>query len=150
MVSFEDSNKPKLTEANLRRTENDLGFLFPSDYRRFLLEFNGGKPTPNMLVIPGNDEEVAIESFLGIGRRDLDLNIWTPELRHSLDMPKEYIPIAFDPGGNNLIMTSAQCGDSEIYYWDSGRHFDFSTDEENAFFIADSFAELLTKFNVGR
>jgi len=147
MVSFANSNTPEIKEADVQRSEGDLGLIFPLDYRRFLLNFNGGNPVPNYLLIPDLNEKVVVECFLGIGRPHFDLIKWTAEVRHSLDLPDEFIPIAFDPGGNNLIMKSADYGSPEIYYWDSGRHFNLSTDDENAFFVADSFTELLTKFD---
>jgi len=146
MVTFQDSHSPRITEADLRSTEHDLGIVFPKDYRRFLLAFNGGTPVPNFLLIPDLKEKVMIESFYGIGRPDSDVKEWTLELRHSLDMPDDFIPIAFDPGGNNLIMKSGSCEAAAVYYWDSARHFALSSDEENAFPVAASFDDLLTRF----
>jgi hypothetical protein len=146
MVSFNDSNKPEITEAEIQRTQHELRLIFPVDYRRFLLDFNGGKPVPNFLLIPDLNEKVIIDSFYGIGRPYSDLSKSTAELRYSLDMPEKFIPIAFDPGGNSLIMESGNVEGAEVYYWDSARHFALSTDEENAFLVAHSFADLLTKF----
>jgi hypothetical protein len=61
-------------------------------------------------------------------------------------MPENFIPIAFDPGGNSLIMDSGNVEGAAVYYWDSARHFALSTEEENAFLVADSFTDLLALF----
>lgn len=34
-----------------------------------------------------------------------------------------------------------------VYYWDDSYHFDFSEDDMNTYFIADSFSDFLTLIN---
>ncbi|NJN38873.1 MAG: hypothetical protein HC790_09285 [Acaryochloridaceae cyanobacterium CSU_3_4] len=57
------------------------------------------------------------------------------------DLKDDFLPIGFDPGDNALLMNKSN---GKIYYWDSARFFPTSSDEENAFWVADSFSDLLT------
>lgn len=68
MVILND-NGPRLTESQVADLESRIGLPLPDDYRRFLLENNGGSPTPD--VISGNGvqgSETDLQVFFGINR----------------------------------------------------------------------------------
>jgi SMI1-KNR4 cell-wall len=146
VISFENKIPTNVTNAMLEETQRALTMTFPDDYKRFLLQFNGGRPIPNFLPIPDLDTKVAIDSFFGIARPYLDLKEWNLELRYSLDMPEKFLAIAFDVTGNKLIMDTEAPKESSVYYWDSARQFELSSDDKNAFLVADSFSTLLMRF----
>lgn len=146
VTTFDDPTVFKVTDAMIMEAQRALNFIFPDDYKSFLRIFNGEKPNPNILLIPDVNEKVIVESFFGIGRKYFDLEKHNVELRHSLDMQKQFLAIACDVTNNSLIMEIEASRNPSIYYWDSARQFDSSTDAENAYLIADSFTDLLTKF----
>jgi len=44
---------PKISESDIAKLEELIGAALPEPYRRFLLEYNGGKPTPNTVDVEG-------------------------------------------------------------------------------------------------
>lgn len=51
MVTIHESNPP-ITDADIQALEQQLNIKFPDDYRRFLLAHNGGRPKPEVFLIP--------------------------------------------------------------------------------------------------
>lgn len=141
-MKFKNDNKPPILINMIEVLEQKIGFNLPLDYRNFLSNHNGGQPEHQFLTIPVCHGEALIDYFLGIGRPHADIQEWLEEL--SDDLGVGFLPIALDPGGNILIMDKS---DGKIYYWDSARHFPRSSDEENAFWVADSFSDLLEKLS---
>lgn len=138
MISINNSGYPQIEKSDVLGLESHFNLSLPSDYVQFLLDYNGGRPEPNYLIIPDLGVEVVLGDFLGIGVEHYDLT----KLIHKMmdDMPKAHLPIGFDPGGNVYFIDSTN---GEVFYWDAGRHFAESTDEENAYKVADSFTDLL-------
>jgi cell wall assembly regulator SMI1 len=137
-MKFQKTNAPPVTESNILNFEQTIRFGLPLDYRQFLLEHNGGVPEQDLFSIPDCNSEGLIDHFLGLGREKEDLEDWMNELEG--DLPEGFIPIGFDPGGNAILM---DLSDATIYYWDSARHYPQSTDDDNTFWIANSFSDLL-------
>jgi cell wall assembly regulator SMI1 len=138
-MTFLNDNNPTVTPERLAELESQLDNKLPQDYKSFLLEHNGGTPEKTLFQIPDCDGDALVDYFLGIDRPNGDLLDWKEELAD--DLGEEYLPIAFDPGGNALLL---KLSEGTILYWDSARHFPVSTDEENTFWIADSFTQLLS------
>ena len=60
---------PKISEADVWKLEEFIQRRLPEQYRRFLLEFNGGRPDPDTVDVaglPGSPTDVQV--FFGIGR----------------------------------------------------------------------------------
>lgn len=132
-----NDNKPRLPGSGIAELEDKIGKKLPVEYVNFLERYNGGQPLENKFHIPDCDSDSLIDHFLGMGRPSEDIMDWIDELD---DLAGRFIPIGFDPGGNALILDYL---DGTIYYWDSARHFECSTDEENTYWIANSFGELM-------
>ena len=96
-------------------------------------------PEHTLFTIPDCAGEALVDLFLGIDRPDESIGEWMKEFCD--DLPEGWIPIGFDPGGNVILMDLID--DGTIYYWDFGRHFPQSTDDDNTFWIANSFSDLL-------
>lgn len=139
-MNFLMDNKPPLTSGALTELEQKIDYRLPEDYRSFLVSHNGGQPENQLLRVPDCHADVLIDHFLGIGRPYADIQWWLNELKD--DLKDDFLPIGFDPGDNALLMDKSN---GKIYYWDSARFFPTSTDEENAFWVADSFSELLIR-----
>jgi len=138
-MKFQRTNTPSTTVNQISEFEKETGFELPDDYKNFLLENNGGVPENTLFSIPDCSEEALIGYFLGINRPKEDLSFWLKEFHD--DLPESFIPIAFDAGGNAILMDLEDTG--TLYYWDYGRHFQQSTDDDNTFWIANSFTDLL-------
>ncbi len=134
-----DGSGVVISEPDIAKLESSLRIVLPNDYRRFLLAYNGRVPTPRRFVIVGCNGEALVDILLGVNTLN-DIADWVKELRD--DLPNGFIPIGFDPGGNALLLDTTD-GEGVVYYWDSGRHFLTSTDEENSYRIAGSFTDFV-------
>ena len=139
-MKFCNDNRPPLNMDALIRLEHQIGYTVPEDYRSFLILHNGGQPECQTLNVPDCNSDIIVDIFFGIGKPHADIQFWLNELED--DLKGAFLAIGFDPGANALLMDKS---DGNIYYWDSARHFPCSSDEENAFWVADSFSDLLQK-----
>lgn len=139
-LKFNRDNIPPLVLGSLTELEQQIGCVLPDDYRSFLIQHNGGEPERQILYVSGCNSDILIHYFLGIGRPRGDIQKWLAELDD--DLNDTFLPIAFDPGGNALLMDKSS---GKIYYWDSARHSPYSSDKNNAFEVANSFSDLLKK-----
>jgi uncharacterized protein (TIGR02996 family) len=79
-----ESPRPRVDDATIKHVERLIGLVFPVQYRAFLLNYNGGTPTPNWYRIPGRN----------YGRRGLNAErITSFFMIHS---PKQETGSAFD------------------------------------------------------
>lgn len=91
----------------IRRFEVNHSIQFPADYRRFLLECNGGKPFPNAFLAQGGDVEITVSWFYSLEDRDGMIgslaSLWN-EPRWINAIHEGYLPIADDTGNQPIIM----------------------------------------------
>ena len=92
---------PKISDADISELEERIDWRLPEEYRDFLLEFNGGRPEPDIADIkglPGGCSDV--QFFFGIYPSEeaysIDWNLET--LVERLD--DGVLPIACDSGGS--------------------------------------------------
>jgi hypothetical protein len=97
------------SEAAVRALERRIGGELPEDYRRFVLEHDGGSPEVNELDIPGTDDTAGVNDFMSLRQIHEDLDMYSDRV------PAEMIPIAFAEGGN-LIMLGLR--DGRVFFWD--------------------------------
>ena len=81
---------PSLSESDVSACESHLGVSFPAPYSRFLLEYNGGSPSPAYLPFPGCGAKV--KRFFSIADNDLVDKCEQDRRDHSL--PNQFVPIA--------------------------------------------------------
>jgi hypothetical protein len=149
MLSKMKDTSEKLTDSQINAAEKDLGRALPAEYRQFLLQYNGGRPEPSDFVIVdprrGTTQIGTVRYFLGIN---------TPEETENLDyvlgvfsdrMPSRIFPIARDPGGNFIVISSAGPDAGKVYFWDHEREADTGepAGDQNLYPIANSFGEFL-------
>lgn len=144
-VAIYESHSP-LVEEDIAEVEQQLGVIFPPDYRAFLLAHNGGYPDPNVFPISGlqSDDHGILEWFFCIQAGDYnDLIRNTSTFRGRV--PPNLIPIASDPGGNLICLSVTGRDVGTVYYWDHEEEVDEGEppDYTNVYFIADSFSTLL-------
>lgn len=138
-VAFENAG-PKAKPMQLRSFEKALPASLPGDYRRFLVEVNGGSPPERIIRVPVAEEEVLVHYLFGVGRKP-DILDWRGLLRREL--PEAFIPIAKDPGGNFYILGLAGDEEGKVCYWDAHQSFKTSSSNGNTYPLTDSFTGFL-------
>lgn len=143
-VTISGSRSP-LREADLRALEQRLGITLPLEYRNFLLQHNGGHPTPNVFSIaacPIDDQ--------GVLTQMLSISDGEETLLNYVDMyadriPPNLLPIGFDPGSNLICISVSGADRGNVYFW--AHDFEASEDEgpnyDNVYFVADNFDHLI-------
>jgi hypothetical protein len=110
-----------LSEKDIVALEQRIGCRLPESYRRFLLENNGGVPTPDMDTIDiehllGSSTNVQV--FFGIDTpvesSNIEWNIRSLEGRIS----SQLLPIASDSGGNIFCISLSESDFGGVVYCD--------------------------------
>ena len=101
-----DGVGPKIIENNIYKLESSIGFTLSSDYREFLLKYNGGQPTLNEVKIhdfPQSPTDVQV--FFGINRsvKTSDICWYVSEFPDIIT--RIGVPIACDSGGALFILS---------------------------------------------
>ena len=121
--------------------EKENGISLPEDYRAFLLEHNGGVPSPNEIPDPSN----IVTYILGMHNGEYYASIYKHIDMFKHRLPFSTFPIATDPFGNLFIMSVHPEGLGHIYFWDHEQEppFQDGSYTENTYFVAESFSEFL-------
>ena len=143
MVSINGS-LGSLSPQKILNFEESFGIKLPNDYKAFLEKYNGGKPTPNSFDFDDGDDASCIDKFLSITDADENKSICEYMSTYEGRIPKGFLIIAHDPGGN-LILLGVTKDQKGLYFWD--HEMEAEDDEEpefeNMHFIATSFEKLL-------
>jgi len=154
----------KLHEEDILDLEHRLGHSIPADYKRFLLDYNGGSPQQNCHEVQNTEgtnigSAIAIRWFYSIGGPE-DLSsvflfggITEREIRkvYSIEwnystfrerIPKNFLPIGCDSGGNQICISLYGEDEGNIWYWDHDAET-YPPDYSNCYKVADSFQDLL-------
>lgn len=143
MVSFSGA-----TENKVINFEQKYGLTLPEDYKKFLLNFNGGiveKDKSNEISVEDIDEKIVIDVLYGVdvANEKASIDYWMDSL--SEDLLEDTVIIGDDLiQGLILIICS---GENEgVYYWNDSYHFENSDDEMNTYWIADTFTDFIKMF----
>jgi len=139
-------HSPPVGEQDVLALEKKHGVCLPHQYKLFLLQNNGGRPSPSLFPIHGlhNNRDGNIQTFFGIHdpyeTSDLDVVLHA----HSESIPQGIIPIACTDGYDFLVLDCRIRPDSPVYFWDR-RHYWGSEEwrEVDLYPIAENFEELL-------
>ncbi len=129
------------SEEMINKFEQEIGFMLPEDYRKFLYEYNGGtaKKRYSTFFVEALNQEIPLDVLFGLNVDQLDLQKWNDEYRE--DMLENTIIIGDDPGNGLIVLINSL--DKGVYYWDHSFYFEQSNEAENTYFIAGSFQEFL-------
>lgn len=113
-----------LTRAELAEIEAALGFVFPEDFIRHCLSYNGGIPEKPFFYSADTDVETEIQIFLPLKHPYGDIPIGTAEetylfFKGKSPLMASYFPFANNYGGN-LICINLENGGIYIVYMDLG------------------------------
>ena len=134
-----------LNEDFLKTLEMYLDINFPSEYRFFLRDFNGGK-TGNRGFSMKNDQKnrSALDRLFGFVPNKYN-NILLYLKNYKDRIPQNTFPIGYDPFGNLILISVKNKDRGKIYFWDHEMEADEgeTPDCSNLTLIADSFDEFI-------
>ena len=128
--------------------ENKFEVVLPEDYKRFLLQENGGRNTAykykNLVRISQISEKINIDVMFGVETniKNADIEQWTSEYRDDLFPNSIIIGDTIQHGFIVFWLSNEE--NRGIYYYDDTYEFESSTDDVNAYFLANSFSEFLS------
>lgn len=153
-VVIQDSAAP-VTEEDLAQAEMHMGRSIPAAYRTFLLVHNGGRPIGAMFEIHGGSGTGKVTDmsrvgwFFGIntGRHYNNLEDVVDVYRGRI--PPNIFPIADDPFGNVIGISTAGEQAGTVYFWDHELEVEpGETPHPNSLlFVAPSFEEFLNSLH---
>jgi hypothetical protein len=141
-LRFKGSGK-KLTDDILKAIERKAEIELPSDYRRFLLDQNGGEPRPSHFTCGRNEYEVT--RFISFDHETpqefagQDFEQALDSLRSDLMLPKHLVPIAWADDDVVLLSVAGKNRNNVFFWWRISEGFDGSHCKK----VANSFAEFL-------
>ena len=119
------------------KLEQRIGVVFPDDYRRFLLEFNGGYfKEPEITPVGEGCPLDTLAMLFGIGASHWEAELCTPALMSLFDdnTPPKIVPIGSTGMGGLIILDTAPGdGRGEIYLKKAFGDFYFLAEELEAF-----------------
>jgi len=147
-IKMKNEAKVGLEESELSQYEQQLGIRLPHEYRKFLLEFNGGSPRPNRFRFKGSNTGSQVLSFFGFASF---YNVLEELETYSGRLPKRLFPVAAEAGGNLLCISLSGEDAGSIYFWDHELEADLSQGQtpdsiNNTTLVADGFCEFLDSF----
>lgn len=107
--------------------EKIIGFSLPKDYVEFLMKYNGGYPSSNLIT-----DDIVIDYFLALNSEYNQYSIITK----FHDFMKFGIPIATTPNGDYVILSK----DGRVLLFDHELSYH---EDEQLVVLADSFSSLL-------
>jgi len=140
MTQIIDS-KSVVSEQELTNLENQLGVKLPVSYIEFLKKNNGGYPQPDDFDF--SDDGSSIDRFLEVSdSKNESIIEYFNTYRNRI--PKNYFPVAKDPGAN-LILIEINGAGSKIYYWNHENEVEDSDipGMDNMYLIASNFDEFI-------
>jgi hypothetical protein len=131
---------PPLDESKVSELEEALGVSLPSDYREFLLRFNGGSPAPCDFVVPSHEEELFdIRTLFGVTRPIEVSNVEWNIREYRTECGAELIPIGRTGDNDILLLGIRGHRTGEVLFLDWAED-DLAT---AVHFVAKSFSEFL-------
>lgn len=130
----------KSTDEIVRSFEDRNRMRLPGDYRKFLLDYNGGLVESGCCNVQGVGQDVLVQVLLGVGlARDFDLQGWLSEYRE--EMPPSALVIAVGATGLFILVTEGV--HAGVHFWDHAHAFDASLEGGNTYPVAATFAEFV-------
>ena len=141
-----DSDLP-LNELDISQIRAMVNYLIPTEYIDFIKKYNGGVPEPDSFNIQEIDDASTINRFLGVKKeknQDSDIFYFFNVYRDRV--PSGYLPIAYDVGGNLILIKLGGSDDAKVFFWDHELEVDEDEEPtlENIYYLADSINDFLS------
>lgn len=136
-----------LSKDEISELEKRFDLVLPEDYKKFLMENNGGvveKDSSNRIYVKSLNDYIVLDVLYGyhVLEKNADIVCWMDEMPD--DILEKTIIIGDDIRQGFIVMI-CEGEDKGIYYWDDAYNFEQSDDEENIYFLSDSFEKLIMK-----
>ena len=109
-----------LQESNLAAFEIEFDINLPTPYRNFLLEHNGGRPDPDRFgfIERGHATSSILNYFATLDQLYKTMHfLRSPRNATSyFKFPLNFLPIAYDPGGNSLCISLSEGNRGQIFF----------------------------------
>ena len=130
----------RIKDHLLVKFENDLGVKLPSQYRDWLIKYNGMGWEKEVFHITDKEGDSRIHHVYGLhdGPDSRRLDITYKVFKGRID--SHVFPIADDPFGNQVCLGISGNKRKKIYFWDHERELDV---DDNPILISDSFNAFL-------
>jgi hypothetical protein len=119
-----------IKEKDIVNLEKHLGLTLPQAYRSFLLEHNGGRPTPGEFTTQDGEHGSRVRFFYGIAT-DKYYSLKTNNKTFSDRLPTGYIAISEDEAGNLVVLNAKPDSPGDVLF--------FFHETEELIPIADTF-----------
>jgi len=142
---FIEKSKQSLTIDQIEGVEQRLKLKLPYEYKEFLMKYNGGIPSSNIVTYYdhlGRSTRSVVDYFLAIydeyGYDNLVIKY--EYFISSNRIPLGILPIASDPFGNLICISTREKDNGKIYFLD---HELDQSDYGNLGVISNNFSEFL-------
>lgn len=143
MNTEENMNLEKIdstSSSDFSDFKKKIGYFLPNDYLDFVFHNNGVRVLDGYFFVKALNEYIKMGFFFGISAPKYNLISVYDEF--NMDIPSESMIIGMDEGGGFILLVCNGVNDG-VYYYDHSYSFDLSNDDNNTFFIADTFSEFL-------
>lgn len=132
-------------ENALVEIERILNSRLPADYRHFLTEVNGGRPSPSLFHFRDGDasNESVVDWFFTLDPGGKPYTIAENSAAYAGRIPATLLPIACDPFGNLLLLDLGAKSVGAIYFWDHEREDCEAPTWENVSIVAPCFSDFV-------
>lgn len=132
-----------VNEEKVLQLEEKIGFILPSDYKEFLIKYNGGVPEIkySTFTLSSLQIDIGLQVLYGLDiEEDLDLRTWYEEYKE--DLLDDCLIIGHGLGlGFIVLVNSPEV--TGVYFWDNTFELETSSEEENIYKISDTFTEFI-------
>lgn len=137
-----------ITSSELESFEKKFSIKLPKSYKDFLLSSNGGCPEPDTFVFEDESDGSIVDYFLGIDLQEYYYNLGYTFETFRNRIPRNFLPIACDPGGNLILIGWSQKELGKIYFWDHEFEAnDCEPDMSNMHLISQDFESFLNSLH---
>lgn len=127
--------------------ENAICHPLPGDYRKFLLEKNGGIPSKSKVRTYDNMERI-VQHLYALTNQSKQFTIGHFLEVYRNRLPTTMLPIGDDPAGNLFLIGIADDQNyGKVFFWDHEQEADMENQPyaKNISIVAQSFSEFLNK-----
>lgn len=129
----------------VKKLEEMFDVELPADYVEFICKHNGGvvaKDDKNNINANNLPATFTIDVLFGIntGNKNADISQWMNQYKDEILDNSLIIGDSIEHGFVVLVCKGKDMG---VYYWDDTYHFDYSNDNSNAYFIANTFNDFI-------
>lgn len=125
--------------------ERQLKVSLPEEYKSFLRTVGGGvveKDKHNQIILTEINEKIVLDVLYGDDKRYENGNIMFWMSKFDGELLEDAIIIG-DDSLHGFIVMICDGENQGVYYWDDSYHFEYSDDENNMYWIADTFGDFM-------